>query len=179
MRTLVKGGNTRLALVNGVVVGVAWPNVHADTDVFAILCTEDRRVRQDTDFIYFNAPVSMGQNVVLHLAPGGSPSPVRDRAQILIDLPRLEPEICHVFVVVASAEQASLASAGPLSLRVFTLDSGRNLADYDSATDHGEENATVMAEIYRHRDGWKVRIIDQGYADGLTALGRDFGVEIQ
>lgn len=33
-----------------------------------------------------------------------------------------------------------------------------------------------MAELYRHREGWKFRAVGQGFAGGLRALAARFGV---
>ncbi len=36
----------------------------------------------------------------------------------------------------------------------------------------------LLVEFYRRGEGWKVRALGQGYADGLAGLARDFGVEV-
>jgi hypothetical protein len=40
------------------------------------------------------------------------------------------------------------------------------------------ETVLLLAEIYRHGTGWKLRALGQGYADGLAGLARDFGVDV-
>ncbi|MDI5903998.1 CAP domain-containing protein, partial [Streptomyces sp. 12257] len=41
-----------------------------------------------------------------------------------------------------------------------------------------QETVLLLAEIYRRGDGWKLRALGQGYADGLAGLARDFGVDV-
>ena len=42
--------------------------------------------------------------------------------------------------------------------------------------------AMILAEIYRHtsngQPAWKLRAVGQGWAEGLSALARDYGVNI-
>lgn len=36
----------------------------------------------------------------------------------------------------------------------------------------------LVAEFYRHRGGWKLRAVGQGWSDGLAGLARAHGVDV-
>ena len=42
----------------------------------------------------------------------------------------------------------------------------------------GNENALVFAEVCRRAGEWKVRVVGQGYSNGLAGLATDYGVSI-
>ncbi|MDX3372379.1 CAP domain-containing protein, partial [Streptomyces sp. ME02-6987-2C] len=54
---------------------------------------------------------------------------------------------------------------------------GRTVARFTPARP-GRETVLLLVEFYRRGEGWKVRALGQGYADGLAGLARDFGVEV-
>ena len=40
------------------------------------------------------------------------------------------------------------------------------------------ETAMIFGELYRSNEEWKFKAIGQGYAGGLAAVARDFGVNL-
>jgi tellurium resistance protein TerD len=40
------------------------------------------------------------------------------------------------------------------------------------------EISMIFGEIYRHNGEWKFKAIGQGFKDGLSALCRNFGVNV-
>ncbi|QZO00655.1 TerD family protein [Chenggangzhangella methanolivorans] len=46
------------------------------------------------------------------------------------------------------------------------------------APEFNEEKAVILAEVYRHSSGWKIRSIMQGFNGGLGPLARHFGVDV-
>ncbi|GLF98581.1 TerD family protein [Streptomyces yaizuensis] len=95
-----------------------------------------------------------------------------------VDLAAVPDGVHRVGVVLALPEGAPGparfgATAAP-HLVVIGRD-GAELAGFTiSALD--TETALVALELYRHRAGWKVRAVGQGYADGLARLLADQGV---
>ncbi len=180
---LSKGGNMALVLSDGrqpgvCVIGVNWPNISADVDLVALLCGADRKVRSNSDFLYWDARVSPAEDVLLRIVPPGQKSRAPDRAQLIVDLTRIEPDVERIFMALALLDGSPLAVAGQIGLQLFDAPSGAVLITYFSEDAHQQVNTIIMAELYRFRGQWKVRIVDQGYAEGLAVLGRDFGVDI-
>jgi len=46
------------------------------------------------------------------------------------------------------------------------------------ATGLSTETGLVLGELYRHDNGWKFKVIGQGYATGLVAMAADFGLAL-
>ncbi len=56
--------------------------------------------------------------------------------------------------------------------------SGGQLAVFTLSTGGMTEAALVLTEIYRLRGGWKIRAVGQGFAYGMVALARQYGLEM-
>lgn len=184
---LVKGANATLRRTDGttcttVLVGVTWQNVAADIDVCALICASDGAVLSDQHFLFWDSPASPAADAVLRSAPLGGPSPVVDRAQLILDLSILEPAAERVLLSISTlvAGQA-LASAGAVGIRVVDLESegAPELFTYVNPVGYTTEQCAVAAEVYQRRGEWKLRIVDQGYAEGLAALAREHSVNVE
>ena len=136
------------------------------SDLTALILNDQRLVNSDSDFIYFNQPVSTCGSIALR--GGDNPDGVT------IDLRNL-PSACERVAVVASPS-AGTGSAGRLTLLV--LDMGGAADGWSAEIDGTQLAAVVCIEIYRRGATWRLRNVGQGYADGLAGLARDFGVSI-
>ncbi|MFC7924418.1 TerD family protein [Streptomyces cinereoruber] len=162
LRELVKGDN---AFVPTAALRVAVRN---GVDVAALLVTEQGRVRGDADIVFDGAPAHPSGAVRLSAGEDGT-------AWLETALPSVEEEITRV-LVVAWTEEGALRDVRGLSVEVFGPD-GATVVGY-GVTDAGGETAMVLAELYRRSGGWKFRAVGQGYADGLTGLAVDHGVDV-
>ncbi|MGW0337276.1 CAP domain-containing protein [Streptomyces sp. NPDC003011] len=157
MSELVPGGN--LPLPGGAVT----VRVPGPFDVSALITDDSGRVRGDDDFVFYNQPA----------APGA-----RLRGDTLtVDPPSLRSGATRVTVVVSPAAPATPLGRLPAPTLHVTGPGGRPLARF--APPHPrQETVLLLAELYRRGDGWKLRALGQGYADGLAGLARDFGVDV-
>ena len=105
--------------------------------------------------------------------------PTRDRDGFVVVLPALAEDVQRlVFCLtldVASAPDAAFGAVPWVRAHVVNRDSGQELFHYRS-DELGAETALIVAELYRHRDGWKFRAVGQGFAGGLRALAAHFGI---
>ncbi|MGW1469525.1 TerD family protein [Streptomyces sp. NPDC002308] len=179
MRTMVKGANVGLSTlsedVGSVVVSLGWSSAtgEGDADVSVLLLDENGKVRDDTDFCFYNTPVAGDGSV--HLL-GKTPSADGDEDRISFDLDAV-PTVVDRLVIAASRYRG--ARFGELDdLRLTLADSaGEGLLSF-SVEEAGEVSALVFGELYRRGGEWKFRAIGQGYASGLAGLATDFGVDI-
>lgn len=169
MTALSKGANTAVPTgpLRAVVRHRTGPGV-PEVDVSALLLTEAGKVRDDTDFVFYNAPVHPG-GAVRHV--GGSPGEQR----VDVDLGRVEPAVDRV-VLSASADGGTFGQVPGLRLVVEDA-SGAELVSYD-VTDAGSETAFVLGELYRRQGAWKLRAVGQGWSSGLAGLATDFGISV-
>ncbi|MFE9444532.1 CAP domain-containing protein [Streptomyces sp. NPDC006602] len=157
MSELVPGGN--LPLPGGpVTVRVPGP-----FDVSALITDDDGKVGGDDDFVFYNQPAAPGAR--LH---GDT---------LIVDPPRLRAGATRLTVLVSPADPATSLGRLPAPTLHVTNASGRPLGRFVPPRPR-QETVLLLAEIYRRGDGWKLRALGQGYADGLAGLARDFGVDV-
>jgi tellurium resistance protein TerD len=63
-------------------------------------------------------------------------------------------------------------------MRIVNLDTNEEIARFDLAEDYSTETAMVFGEIYKKGGEWKFKAVGQGYAGGLEALCKQFGVQV-
>ncbi|MEV8430608.1 TerD family protein [Streptomyces chartreusis] len=170
MPELSKGGN--IAMGPGPVVAELHA-VGGTVDLSALLVAADGKVRSDDDLVFYNQP-SAESDAVRHVAadaaggerievdPAALPADV-DRVVLVgscdpDDASRTFREVKDVLI------RASRPGADPVHFRPPALTDG--------------ERAVVLVELYRRGEGWKLRAIGQGYANGLAGLATDFGIDV-
>jgi stress response protein SCP2 len=146
-----------------------------DADLSALLLV-DGRVRDDTDFIFYNQAATADERVRHDGKRAQTDDRVADR--VVVELIGLDDQVNSIaFAASLDAPQGrSFADFGPLRATVTSHD-GAVVADYELDA-LGAETAVVALELYRRAGAWKVRAVGQGYHDGLAGLARDFGVSI-
>ncbi|MFH9009526.1 CAP domain-containing protein [Streptomyces afghaniensis] len=157
MSELVPGGN--LPLPGGAVT----VRVPGPFDVSALVTDDGGKVRGDGDFVFYNQPA----------APGAA---LRGDA-LTVDPARLRTGATRVTVVVSPAEPGTALGRLPSPTLHVADAAGRPLARFTPPHPR-QETVLLLAELYRRGEGWKLRALGQGYADGLAGLARDFGVDV-
>ncbi len=157
MSELVPGGNVPLP------GGAVTVRVTGPFDVSALITDDSGKVRGDGDFVFYNQPA----------APGA-----RLRGDTLtVDPPGLRAGATRVTVVVSPADPATPPGHLPAPTLQVSDAGGRPVARFAPPRPR-QETVLLLAELYRRGDGWKLRALGQGYADGLAGLARDFGVDV-
>ena len=183
MTTLQKGANAVLtsasaARVGPLVVGVDWVNEAADLDVVALVCDGAKRVLGDTHFLFWDQTATPAKDVLLLSVPPGETSPT-DRSQVILNLDAVEDAVGRIYIALATiADGVTLAQSGGVSVRIIDGLDGAMLDSYSNSGNYSTETCLTLVELYRYQQKWKVRAVDQGYAGGLAAFGRDHGVDI-
>jgi len=164
MTQLTRGGNAPLS-GQQVALAVAGAKQGA-VDLMAFQLDQNRQVRSDSDFVFFNQPTS--PEGAIRLSSG-------DRLEV--DLPAVPQEIETIAVAVAmdAGQNGSLASVNALAVEV--TDGQATISA--PATGLTSERAAVLVEIYRRAGSWKVRCVSAGWAEGLSALVVEHGVSVE
>ncbi|MEE4590390.1 CAP domain-containing protein [Streptomyces sp. DSM 41524] len=157
MGELVPGGNQALP------DGALTIRVPGPFDLSALITGEDGKVAGDGDFVFFNQPTAPGARL------DGDTVTLRPRA--------LRPGAARVTLVISPADPGTPLGRLPAPVLSVLDERGSPLARF-APPRPSQETVLLLAEIYRRGDGWKVRAIGQGYADGLAGVARDFGVDV-
>ncbi|WP_458248220.1 TerD family protein [Streptomyces sp. MAI_2237] len=168
-----KGSNTPVPTA-ALRVELGWrsgPGV-PDADASALLLV-GRKVRSDSDFVFYNQPAH-ASGAVRHEGKRDGGGRVTDT--LLVDLARVEPAI-ETVVLAASADGGTFGQVPDLYIEVRDAGSQAVVARFDS-TGASVETAFVLGEFYRRQGAWKFRAVGQGYSTGLEGLATDFGITV-
>jgi tellurium resistance protein TerD len=187
---LSKGGNVSLSKaapgLTKIMVGLGWdPRVTDgsafDLDASAFLLTEAGKVRGDSDFIFYNQLKSTCGSV-MHTGDNQSGQGEGDDESLKIDLAKVPADVAKVAFIVtiheADTRRQSFGQVGGAFIRVVNEAGGQEIARYDLSEDASTETAMIFGELYRHGTEWKFRAVGQGYAGGLYAMCKQFGVNV-
>lgn len=168
-----KGANRSLLVATEYQIEIRWaPERPAgqEVDASGFLLEATGRVGQDADFVFYNHPHSPCGSLELSEQAGAF---CRWRIQ-----PQRVPEhIVRIALCVTLHGGGSLAQARSLELCLRDAN-GNDLALIRPVTSELSEAALILGEVYRHRGGWKIRSVAQGFAGGLGPLARSFGVAV-
>lgn len=148
--------------------------------VAVVLVGADGRVRSDADVVFPNQVVA-GDGAVAASEPSAARA---DREQIEVDLPDVPVDVERLVVVLylnpGSRANRALRQLRELRLRVLDAAGGAELVRSENLVGAltGPETAAVLGELYRHRGGWKVRVVGQGYSTGIAGVAADLGLAL-
>lgn len=166
------------SVVFGVSLASAEPVLTDNLVVATILCDARSRALSDEHFVFFNQLSTPDLSVTqLESAVGG------DTEQIEVDLQSVPAEVARIVVVVYLNEgvvaHRSLGQLREAGIRILDLRGNLELVRSENlAPGLSTETGLVLGELYRHENGWKFKVIGQGYAGGLTAMATDFGLSL-
>jgi tellurium resistance protein TerD len=154
-----------------------------DLDASAFVLDANGKVLSDQHFVFYNntqGPVGRGHAQRRQPDSGEGEG---DDEVIEIDLGLMIPNTAKVaFVVTIHDAEARKQNFGQVSnayhSRAQRRWTAQEIARYDLSEDASTETAMIFGEMYRHNDEWKFKAIGQGYAGGLAAVARDFGVNL-
>ncbi|MEZ5577165.1 MAG: TerD family protein [Candidatus Competibacteraceae bacterium] len=185
-QALPKGGNAAIAQADptarALFVGLSWEappamsSVVIDASVF--LLNADGVVRDDSDFVFYNQEADISGAV--YRLPTDELDRTQDQDGFVVVLSALSEDVRRLaFCLTLDTASTSNATFGALSwvqARLVNHDSGQEFLRYRDNDDVDQKTALIVAELYRHPNGWKFKAVGQGFAGGLRALAAHFGV---
>ncbi len=188
--SLTKGGNISLSktdpTLKNLIVGLGWDarptdGADFDLDASAFMVKEDGKVRSDSDFIFYNQTKSTCGSIE-HTGDNRTGAGDGDDESVVVLLDKVPADIQRVVFTVtihdAEIRKQNFGQVSQAYVRVVNKDSNSEVARYDLSEDASIETAMVFGEIYKHGAEWKFKAVGQGYAGGLAALARQYGINI-
>lgn len=171
MPELTRGANAPVPTAE-LTVEVTWQAVAGmDVDASALLLTPNGKVRNDSDFVFYNQPASP-EGSVRHSGalPGGGDRLVVNAA----DVPESIDRIAFVASIHDGATKGQ-AFAQLRGLNIAVTSGGSPVASYP-ISGLSTETGLIFGELYRRQGAWKFRAVGQGYAGGLASMCAQFGI---
>lgn len=188
--SLGKGGNLSLTKtdpsLSKILIGLGWDERATDggdfdLDASAFLLSINGKVRSDADFIFYNQLCSVDGSVE-HTGDNRTGQGDGDDESIKVDLSRITTVVDKIVITVtihdAEIRRQNFGQIANAFIRVVNDVTGQEVVRFDLAEDYSTETAMVFGELYRHSGEWKFRAVGQGYAGGLSAMCRQFGISI-
>jgi tellurium resistance protein TerD len=188
--SLSKGGNISLSktdpTLKNVIVGLGWDarptdGADFDLDASAFMVKEDGKVRSDSDFIFYNQSKSTCGSVE-HTGDNRTGAGDGDDESVVVLLDKVPLDVQRVIFTVtiheADSRKQNFGQVSRAYVRIVNKDSNNEVARYDLSEDASIETAMIFGEIYRHSGEWKFKAVGQGFAGGLAALARQYGINV-
>lgn len=177
---VVRGQKVDVTKINPIlrelILKVGWRSSGGiELDAAAFMLDGAGRAPNDSAMIFYNQP-RHPSGAVEHVS-------VENGAQFKIVLSRIPTTLARIDVTLTiyDAEQRRQTFQQFEGGYVSVLDgkSGVELLRYDLVDDYSCETAIILCEIYRHGSEWKFNAIGSGFAGGLGALVKNFGLQVQ
>ncbi|MFZ1830924.1 MAG: TerD family protein [Candidatus Competibacteraceae bacterium] len=152
-----------------------------DLDASAFVLDANGKVLSDGHFVFYNNAKDPS-GAVIHLGDNRTGEGAGDDEAVEIELGLMPSNAAKVSFVVtiheAEARKQNFGQVANAYIRALNADGDQEIARYDLSEDASTETAMIFGELYRSNDEWKFKAIGQGYAGGLAAVARDFGVSL-
>ncbi|HRX62076.1 MAG TPA: TerD family protein [Candidatus Competibacter sp.] len=188
--SLNKGGKLSLSKeapdLKKVLVGLGWDaratdGADFDLDASAFLLDANGKVRSDADFIFYNQLKSPCGSVQ-HTGDNRTGAGEGDDEAVMVDLTRVPADVQKITFTVtiheADQRRQNFGQVGNAFIRLVNAETNIEVARYDLGEDASTETAMIFGELYRHGGEWRFGAVGQGYAGGLAAMCRQYGVNI-
>lgn len=188
--SLQKGGNVSLSKqapgLKKVCFGLGWDLRKTDGSAFdldasAFMLDGNGKVLSDQHFVFYNNKQDPS-GAVKHLGDNLTGEGEGDDEVIEIALETMPPTAAKVaFVVTIHDAEARKQNFGQVSnayIRALNAEGAQEIARYDLSEDASTETAMIFGELYRHSGEWKFSAVGQGYAGGLAAMCRQYGINL-
>ncbi|MBK8182503.1 MAG: TerD family protein [Candidatus Competibacteraceae bacterium] len=188
--SLNKGGKLSLSKeapdLKKVLIGLGWDaratdGADFDLDASAFLLDANGKVRSEADFIFYNQLKSTCGSVQ-HTGDNRTGAGEGDDEALLVDLGKVPTDVQKITFTVtihdADQRRQNFGQVSNAFIRLVNAETNTEVARYDLAEDASTETAMIFGEIYRHGSEWKFGAVGQGYAGGLAAMCRQYGINV-
>lgn len=171
-----------------VLIGLGWDTnkyssgADYDLDASVFMLHEDGRAKGIEDFVFYNNPKTPN-GAVVHTGDNRTGEGEGDDEQILVDFSLIPANITRLGITVtihdAEARAQNFGQVSNAFVRVVDEQDNREVLRYDLGEEFSVETAVVICELYRHGEDWKFQAIGSGFAGGLAALCKNYGLDAQ
>lgn len=181
---MIKGENIIIgeqSKLNLILVDINWKistNITKsfEIDAFAFLLNEKEKVRNDSDFIFYNDIEINKNKFIKHLWKNIKHNSNNEKFEI--NLKEVPQEIKKIVfgLSIYKAKERKQNFNHINNLEINLLDNKNILSSYQIEYNEESINSMILGEIYKYKNYWKFKAINQGFIDELKELENYFGV---
>ena len=174
--------------LKNVLIGLGWDINHYDgetdfdLDASAFMTKANGKVGNENDFIFYGN-LNHVSGSVQHMGDNRTGEGDGDDEVIKVQLDKIPSDYDTIsFTVTIYEAEKRLQNFGMVEnayVRLIDEDTGEELVRFDLTEDFSTETALVVAEIYKRDGQWKFAAIGSGYAGGLKALCKEYGIDAE
>lgn len=172
-----------------IMVGLGWDTQKydgaGDFDLDASVFLVKANGMTDADGFVFYNKLKGPNDSVIHQGDNRTGEGEGDDEQIFIDLDKI-PEHIQKIAITVTIDQGPNQNRGQnfgmvenSFCRLVNTDTDTEEVRFDLGEDFSVETAVVIGEIYKHNGDWNFRAIGQGFAGGLEALCKNYGLQVE
>jgi len=180
---LSKGGRIDLSKeapsLQNVGVGLGWDTNDSDTgvdfdlDASLFMINSSSKIPNEKFFVFYNNLTSP-DGAVTHNGDNRTGEGEGDDESLAIKLSSLDAQIEElVFVVTIDEAQQRNQNFGQVSnafIRIYDIDSNKELAKYDLDEDFSTETAIEFGRLYKKSGNWRFKAVGTGFNSGLQGF---------
>ncbi len=181
--SLSKGGRIDLSKeapsLKKVGVGLGWDTNDSDTgenfdlDASVFMITASGKIPSDKYFVFYNN-LNSPDGAIVHQGDNRTGEGDGDDESLFIELSKIDPSIEElVFVVTIDEAQARNQNFGQVHnafIRIYDLDSNKEIAKYDLEEDFSVEIAIEFGRLYKKSGSWRFKAVGTGFNSGLQGF---------
>lgn len=188
--SLTKGANVSLSKespgLTKILAGLGWENratdgAAFDLDVCVFLLKSDGKVRNDSDFIFYNN-LKSSDGSVEHTGDNTTGEGDGDDEVVKVNLESVPSDVEKLAFTVtiheADVRRQNFGQVNNAFMRIVNDSNGTEIARFDLSEDYSTETSMIFGEIYRYGGEWKFKAIGQGFNGGLGPLAKNYGVNV-
>jgi len=141
-------------------------------DVTGYLLNSQGKVRGDADMIFYGQKQTPNCSVKLNETANN----MSYFAQFNINTQMLDGDISKIAMCATVDGEGTFNAIQDIQVELWENDQLTATATIKST--EKTEKALILTEVYRYKDQWKFRFVNQGFNGGLKPLSEYFGVEI-
>ena len=175
MKSVSKGEKISLnkeSLSNQYIININYecpPEYNLDSSV--LMLSQRNKLEEESDFIFYNNPISSCSSVAISEAQG-------IKKRITIDTDKIPANISRLMFVttIDNGDKLSQHFSQVNNIHIELSDNQTKIIDYQ-VNGLTKETALILIEIYKHNDEWKLQATGNGFNSGLDAILKEYGSE--
>ncbi|QNR65195.1 TerD family protein [Paenibacillus peoriae] len=164
--------------IEEIAIGLTWKTISPEVDInaSAFLLNSLGICTRDEDMIFYNQQLSREQAVSHSCPANGSLEVIR----ISVRKVPFDVEKIAFTLTIHEGETTgqSFSNVREALCRIYNPVNGEEVASFNFGEDLNKETAIVIGELYLHKGEWKFNAVGSGFNGGLTALVKNFGLEV-
>lgn len=150
-----------------------------DLDASVLCLNKDGKANDGQDLVFYNNK-KHPSGAIVHSGDDRTGGGKGDNEIINIDLSKLPANIeriaCIITIYEAEERKQNFGMIESAFARVVDPATNQELVRHDLTESYSLETAMIVGEIYRHDGEWKFGAIGAGFAGGLDALAKKYGL---